>query len=93
MSKGRDPVVLDTLAAAYAEAGRFPDAMQAGRKALDYATLQHNSPLAEKIKARLLRYVVGKPFHQSAPEAGVWREDPARRHSSGWGKSEGTASP
>ncbi len=39
---GGQPNVLDALAAAYAEAGRFPEALTAARKALDLAVQQNN---------------------------------------------------
>ena len=69
LSNGREPnaILLDTLAAAYAEAGRFADAVQAGRRALDIATLQQNAPLAEKITARLGLYRAKTPYRQPPP--------------------------
>jgi protein O-mannosyl-transferase len=68
LSGDRDPPaqLLDTLAAAYAEAGRFPEAMQAGRRALDLATLQNDRALAEKIVARLRLYMTKMPYRQPA---------------------------
>ena len=48
-----DPIVLDTLAAAYAEAGRFADAVQAARRALSLATSQDNAALANVLSGRL----------------------------------------
>lgn len=44
--------VLSTLAATYAEAGRFAQAAETVRKALELATEQNNQPLAESIKRR-----------------------------------------
>ena len=38
LSGGQKPAILGTLAAAYAEAGRFPEAVQTARKALKLAT-------------------------------------------------------
>jgi tetratricopeptide (TPR) repeat protein len=38
------PDVLDTLAAAYAEAGQFPEAMAIARKALNLAAQQKKQP-------------------------------------------------
>jgi protein O-mannosyl-transferase len=68
LSNGRGPnaTVLDTLAAAYANAGRFAEASQAGRRALDLATLQGNPALAQKIMARLRLYMAKKPYRQPA---------------------------
>jgi hypothetical protein len=53
------------LAAAYAEAGRFPEAVQTARKALELATQQNNQALAESIKAKIPLYEAGKPFRQT----------------------------
>ena len=41
LSDGQEPAILGTLAAAYAEAGRFPEAVQTARKALKLATQQN----------------------------------------------------
>ncbi len=67
LSKGRNPTVLDTLAAAYAEADRFSDAMQVGGQALDLARRQGNAPLVEKITARLRLYSAETPYRQPSP--------------------------
>ncbi|MGD0016422.1 MAG: tetratricopeptide repeat protein, partial [Verrucomicrobiia bacterium] len=64
----------DVLAAAYAEAGRFNDAVQAAQKALDLAMAggQHElapngySGLAWQIQERLKLYQAGQPFHEGA---------------------------
>jgi hypothetical protein len=53
--------VLDTLAAAYAEAGRFPEAVETARQALTLAT----EPLADGIKARMAFYESKSPFHET----------------------------
>jgi phosphomannomutase len=55
------------LAAAYAEAGRFPDAISAARQALELAQQQNNPLLADLVRARLAFYEAGKPFHESPP--------------------------
>ena len=62
---GRRPDVLNTLAAAYAEAGRFPEALATARKALDLATQQHGQPLADVLRSRIALYEAGKPYHQT----------------------------
>jgi tetratricopeptide (TPR) repeat protein len=59
---GQDPDSLDTLAAAYAEAGRFPDAIAAAHKALDLATQQHLGELVEALNARIKLYEAGQPY-------------------------------
>ncbi|MGA2259296.1 MAG: tetratricopeptide repeat protein, partial [Thermoguttaceae bacterium] len=59
-----DAGVMDTLAAAYAEANRFAEAVQTARKALDLARQHHKKDLAESIQAKILLYDAGIPFHE-----------------------------
>jgi protein O-mannosyl-transferase len=66
LTRDRDPMMLDAMAAAYAEVGRFSDAVQAARQALDLAATQRNSALAEKIKPRIELYQSGHPWRQTA---------------------------
>jgi tetratricopeptide (TPR) repeat protein len=63
LSGGKDPVVLDTLAAAYAEAGRFPDARSAARQALQLAQDQSNGALATELESEIGLYEKNKPYH------------------------------
>ncbi|MGD0016421.1 MAG: tetratricopeptide repeat protein [Verrucomicrobiia bacterium] len=63
---GQQTKTLDVLAAAYAEAGRFKDAVQAAQKALDLAMAEGQRELAQQIKGRLKLYQTGRPFHESA---------------------------
>jgi tetratricopeptide (TPR) repeat protein len=58
------PQVFDTLAAAYAEAGRFSEAVQAARQACDLAGAQPEGPLASAILARLRLYEANTPYHE-----------------------------
>src|SRR5208282_4761389 len=46
LSAGDDPMILRTLAAAYAEAGRFPEAVSTAQRALQLATARTNVVLA-----------------------------------------------
>jgi tetratricopeptide (TPR) repeat protein len=62
---GSNADCLDTLAAAYAEAGHFTEAEQTARKALDLATQQKKRALAESIEAKIRLYAAGIPFHES----------------------------
>ena len=59
--------LLGTLAAAYAEAGRFPDAIKAAEEAMDLAKKSAQEELAAKNLELLAAYREGRP----------WREDPA----------------
>ena len=64
-SGGRDANILATLAAAYAEAGRFPEAVQTANKALVLASRQNNSTLADTLRARLKLYQNNSPYHET----------------------------
>jgi tetratricopeptide (TPR) repeat protein len=64
---GRRADVLGTLAAAYAEAGRFPEALAASRKALELATQQNHRAWVAALRARIALYEAGKPFRQVLP--------------------------
>jgi len=56
--------VLDTLAAAYAEAGRFAEASSAARQAQAAAVAQGQRELAEQIRQRLMLYGDNQPYRQ-----------------------------
>jgi tetratricopeptide (TPR) repeat protein len=58
-----NPVVLDTLAAAYAEAGRFPEAVTTAQRALRLAAVHSNSELAGSLQSQLKLFQAGQPFH------------------------------
>ena len=62
---GDAPATLDTLAAAYARAGRSNDAVQTATRARDAARDAGDTALADEISRRLARYRSG----------GVWREE------------------
>ena len=65
LSDGKSPEILATLAAAYAEAGRFAEAVQTASKALDLAIQQKKQPLANSIEVRIRLYEAKTPFHES----------------------------
>jgi Flp pilus assembly protein TadD len=65
LTGGQEPAALGTLAAAYAEAGRFPEAVQTARRAADLATRQKKTELAESIKTKIMLYEAGKPYHET----------------------------
>ncbi len=56
LTGGQDPAVLDGLAAAYAEAGRFADAVETGNRAQRLAAQQRKPDLAAQIQARVGLY-------------------------------------
>jgi protein O-mannosyl-transferase len=63
LTGGDDPAVLHTLAAACAEAGRFPEAVQTAQRALQLARQQSNPVLADALQSELKLYQAGRPFH------------------------------
>jgi len=65
LSGGREAVYLDTLAAAYAEAGRFEDAVATARRGLEIATRQDQSQLRDGLAARMRLYEARKPYRDS----------------------------
>jgi tetratricopeptide (TPR) repeat protein len=69
LSGGKDGDNLDVLAAAYAETGQFPQAVEAARRALALAATQTNLN-AEEIRARLRLYQDRSPYHEP-PRTGV----------------------
>jgi protein O-mannosyl-transferase len=58
-----NPVVLGTLAAAYAETGRFPEAVETAQRALQLAGPQSNTALANGLRSQMKLYQAGLPFH------------------------------
>jgi tetratricopeptide (TPR) repeat protein len=67
LTGSREPLFLGTLSAAYAEAGRFEDAIRIAGKANDLAVAAGNQALAAQIQQLLNLYRAGKPFHENAP--------------------------
>jgi Flp pilus assembly protein TadD len=68
----RDAAILDALAAAYAAAGRFPDAIRTARRAEQLAANQGDVARARAIGKRLARYRAGHPsMPPSDTEGGI----------------------
>jgi tetratricopeptide (TPR) repeat protein len=63
LTGGENPIVLRTLAAAYAEAGRFPEAVETAQRALHLAEAQSNTRLAGALQSQMKFYEAGSPFH------------------------------
>ena len=55
-------LLLDPLAAAYANSGRFDEAVEAAEKALELAEVLGNEPLATGIGSRLKLYRSNQPY-------------------------------
>ncbi|MGC4073947.1 MAG: tetratricopeptide repeat protein [Nibricoccus sp.] len=66
LSGGEDPNVLRALAAAYAEGGRFAEAISTARRGAELADAQSNAPLGEALRAQLKAYEAGSPFREPA---------------------------
>ncbi|SPE54963.1 putative Tetratricopeptide TPR_2 repeat protein [Verrucomicrobia bacterium] len=57
-------ILVGTLAAAYAEAGRFPDAVATAQRAVDLASASGQTELAKRNRELLERYKTGQPYHE-----------------------------
>jgi tetratricopeptide (TPR) repeat protein len=64
LQKIPDANVLDTLAAAYAAAGRFGDAVRTGERALVWTEVEGQLALAEQIRKRLGLYREGRAWSE-----------------------------
>ena len=64
LSGGNSPEILDTLAAAYAEAGRYPEAVETAQRASDLSTAQNKKSLAEVIQNQLKLFETHSPYHE-----------------------------
>ena len=60
------PDLLDTLAAAYAEAGQFDKARQTAQKAMELARSTGHEKWMTDIEKRLQLYQSGRPFHEGS---------------------------
>jgi protein O-mannosyl-transferase len=66
LTRYQSAALLETLAAAYAEAGRFPEAVSAGEKACTLAGASGDQVLLRKTRERLEKYRAGQPYHEPA---------------------------
>jgi Flp pilus assembly protein TadD len=65
LAGSEEPTVLDALAMAYAELGRFDDAQKAGRDALRLYTVNGQTNEAALMRQKLQFYQDHQPFRQS----------------------------
>ncbi len=64
LTTNSDATMLDTLGAAYAEAGRFEDAAKAARRALELSVAAGQGATAEDIRKHLKCYEAGRPWRE-----------------------------
>jgi tetratricopeptide (TPR) repeat protein len=62
LTSGADAMVLDTLAAAYAEEGRFPQAVTSAQRSLDLAVSKGDTAMAGAIRSRIEFYKENKAY-------------------------------
>jgi cytochrome c-type biogenesis protein CcmH/NrfG len=62
ISGGRIPMLFRTLAAAYAESGRFPEAIQTAQRGIELANSQGNSGLVAELQGAIALYQEQQPF-------------------------------
>ena len=68
LSGGKDAAILDTLSAAYAEAGDFQQATATEQQAFTLASAENDAALAARLKLHLERYAAHQPL-RIAPDA------------------------
>jgi tetratricopeptide (TPR) repeat protein len=64
LTHGQDAAILDTLSAAYAEAGQFPKAIEVEHQAIAVATQQGKAELAGTLRTHLSRYESNTPLRE-----------------------------
>ena len=67
LSGGKNPVFIRTLAAAYAESGRFNDAISAAQRALELAVAKGDQALASKLRTDIDLYRMNFPRREGSP--------------------------
>ncbi|MBU4460650.1 MAG: PilT/PilU family type 4a pilus ATPase [Verrucomicrobia bacterium] len=67
LTNGRDPAILDTLGAAYAESGRYDKALDWARKGMELARKTGQDVLAETLARRIRLYESGQPHRDPGP--------------------------
>jgi tetratricopeptide (TPR) repeat protein len=63
LTGGERPVLLHTLAAAFAEAGRFPEAVETAQRALRLAEARSNTSLARQLQSEIQSYQLGRAYY------------------------------
>ncbi len=71
ISGGKIPMIFRVLAAAYAEDGRFSQAIESAQRGADLATSQGNSGLAAELQSSIALYQAGTPLRDPSLAAGA----------------------
>ena len=66
MAEDNNPLILRTLAAAYAENGQFPEAIDVASRGVQIALDQQNPALAEELRRNLTLYRAKTPLRDSS---------------------------
>jgi protein O-mannosyl-transferase len=64
IARGSDPKVLRSLAAAYAEVGRFSDAAKAGQRALQLSIVDGPTPFRDALRHEIALFEASQPYHE-----------------------------
>jgi tetratricopeptide (TPR) repeat protein len=56
LSNMQEPAILEMLAATYSDTGRYSEAVEVARRAVDLAMQRHDDALALRLRASLARY-------------------------------------
>jgi tetratricopeptide (TPR) repeat protein len=67
LSEGNNPVILDTLAAACAETGKFSEAIDVAQRALALALSQNNPALANTLRQHIKLFQAASPLRSVPP--------------------------
>jgi hypothetical protein len=65
LSGGKDPTILQTLAAADAESKRFPEAISTAQQALQLASARSNTALVNDLQRQIEFYQAGLSFRDT----------------------------
>ena len=65
LTGGGEPVILDALAAAYAETGRFAEAVETAQQALILASSRNDAGLVNLLRTRIELYQNNLPYHKT----------------------------
>jgi len=66
LSGGTNPIFIGTLATAYAEVGRFSEAVEMAQRARQLAAAQNNAALVNVLQMQIELYQAGSPFRDAS---------------------------